>query len=73
MAPRAVTVRYSYSDAGEESRSACFRGLFFDCRDEAVLRRLQEVHRFAERVEVVELLWQDPRGAPMQARQGGGP
>ncbi len=61
MAPFPVTVRYRYSDEGQEERAATFRGRFFDRSEGAVLNRLRELHRYAARVEVVELLWRDTR------------
>jgi hypothetical protein len=56
----AVTVRYRYSDGAGESRAASFRGAFYERSEAAVLRRLREVHRFAGRIEIVELRWRDP-------------
>ena len=73
MEPRAATVRYRYSEGDEGCRDACFRGRFYECTEAAVLRSLREAHRFAARVEVVELRWHDPRGAPAAGRRGGGP
>ena len=64
MGPKAVTVRYRYSEGDEGYRSACFRGSFYECTEAAVLRSLRQAHRFAVRVEVVELQWHDPREAP---------
>jgi len=67
MEPFPVTVRYRYSE-GDKSKDASFHGLFFDRSDEAVLRRLREAHRFAARIEVVEVRWRD--GAAAAAREG---
>ena len=65
MEPRAATVRYRYNEGGDEGcRSACFHGRFYECTEAAVLRSLRQAHRFAVRVEVVELRWHDPREAP---------
>ena len=66
--PKAVTVQYRYSDRDDEAcRSASYRGRFYECTEAAVRRRLREVHRFASRVEIVEVLWHDPP-APAVAR-----
>ena len=64
MEPKAVTVRYRYADKDDEAcRSASYRGRFYECTEAAVRRRLREVHRFASRVEIVEVRWHDPREA----------
>lgn len=74
MAPLAVTVRYPFSEGrGDGGRDACFHGLFFGGSEAVVLRRLREAHRFAERVEIVDIRRHGPRGAACNARQGGGP
>ena len=65
MTPFAATVRYRFSE-GDGSRDAAFYGLFFERSEQAVLHRLEEAHRFADWVEVVEVRWRD--GAA--ARQG---
>ncbi len=65
MGPKAVTVRYRYrySEGDEGYRNASYRGRFYECTEAAVGRRLREVHRFAKRLEIVEVRWHDPREA----------
>lgn len=69
MAPFAATVRYRFSEGGG-GRDASFRGLFFHRSEAAVLGRLREAHRFAERVEIVEIRWQGARGTPTAGTAG---
>jgi hypothetical protein len=38
-------------------KNASFHGLFYDRSEKAVRDRLREAHRFAERVEIVEMRW----------------
>ena len=66
--PKAVTVRYRYSEGDETCRNACFRGRFYECTEAAVRRSLRQAHRFAERVEIVEVRWHDQREAPAGPR-----
>ena len=68
MPPFAATVRYRFSE-GDGSRNASCHGLFFDRSERAVLGRLEEAHRFAAWVEVVEVRWRD-RTASRQPRLG---
>ena len=70
MTPFAATVRYRFNE-GDGSRDATFHGLFFDRSEEAVLHRLREAHRFAARIEVVEVRWRGGGGAAArEGRQG---
>ena len=69
--PKAVTVRYRYSEGDEEYRSASYRGLFYECTEAAVRRRLREVHRFAKRLEIVEVRWHAPHRAAAEPPQRG--
>ena len=55
MAPEAIAVRYRYREGGGAERNASFYARLYNCTEAAVLRRLQEVHRFADRVEIVEM------------------
>ena len=72
MEPFPVTVRYRFGEGGG-SREASFRGLLFDRSEAAVLRRLEEAHRFAEWVEVLEVRWRDGAApAPALADRRGG-
>jgi hypothetical protein len=59
MDARAVTVEYRYSEGGQGHRSATYRGRLHERTEAAVRRRLREVHRFAESVEVVAVRWDD--------------
>ena len=69
MEPRVATVRYRYNEGGDEGcRSACFRGRFYECTEAAVRRSLRQAHRFAERVEIVEVRWHDRHEAPAGPR-----
>lgn len=70
MSPLAVTVRYRFSEDGREDRAASFHGLFYDRSDTAVMSRLRELHRFATRIEVVEIVWPDATGRSL--RHAGG-
>ena len=67
MTPFAATVRYRFSE-GDGGRDASFHGLFSDRSEQAVLHRLEEAHRFADWVEVVEVRW---RGDGAAAREVG--
>ncbi len=69
MEPRAATVRYRYSDGDEGCRDACFRGRFYECTEAAVRRSLREAHRFATRVEIIELRWHAPCEAAAEPSQ----
>ena len=71
MGPKAVTVRYRYSEGDEGYRSACFRGSFYECTEAAVRRSLREAHRFARSLEIVEVRWHDPREAAAEPPQRG--
>ena len=55
MASRAIAVRYRYREGGDAERNASFHGRLYNRTEAAVLRRLREVHRFADRVEIVEM------------------
>ncbi len=70
MGPKAVTVWYRYSEGDEGCRDACFRGRFYECTEAAVRRSLQEAHRFAKRIEIIEVRWHGLREAPIERRQG---
>ena len=58
MAPFPVTVAYRFNE-GHQSRAAIFYGLFHDRSEEAVRKRLCEVHRFSDQVEIMDLRWRD--------------
>jgi hypothetical protein len=62
MAPFGVTVRYRVGEA-DGSRICFFHGLFHQRSEAAVLDRLRELHRFAARIEVVEVRWRDAPAA----------
>ena len=62
MAPFGVTVRYCVGEA-DGSRTCFFHGLFHQRSEAAVLDRLRELHRFAARIEVVEVRWRDAPAA----------
>ncbi len=55
MAPEVIAVRYRYREGGDAERNASFYGRLYNCTEAAVLRRLREVHRFADHVEIVEM------------------
>jgi hypothetical protein len=63
MESKSVTVRYRYSEGDEGYREGCFRGRFYECTEAAVRRSLREAHRFARRIEILEVLWHGPREA----------
>ncbi len=69
----AVMARYRYWEQDSEERSSCFFGRFLQQSDRAVLFRLRELHRFAARLEVVEVLWlgNGGRAEPGRAVAGG--
>ena len=58
MALFPVTVAYRFQE-GHQSRDAIFYGLFHDRSEEAVRKRLCEVHRFSDQVEIMDLRWRD--------------
>jgi hypothetical protein len=64
-----VRVRYRCGEGGG-SRDASFYGLCYDRSEAAVLGRLRGAHRFASHVEIVEVRWRDPRGAPPTGQSG---
>jgi len=65
-----VTVRYRFSEGGDTDTAASFRGRFFDRSDAAVFNRLRELHRFAARVEIDELRWEDTRPDGVEPSRG---
>ena len=58
MAPFGVVVRYRVGEA-DEGGVRSFHGLFHRRSEAAVVERLRELHRFAARIEVVEVRWRD--------------
>ena len=61
----AATARYRYWERDGEERSSCFFGRFPQPSDRAVECRLRELHRFAVRLEVAEVLWSGGRDGRM--------